>query len=159
MKKLRLSNGSVTLLDNEDFELVKNMIWHEATNGYAVNTSTKFTTIYLHRLVTKAIKGDITDHINGNKLDNRKKNLRLCGTEGNARNRGKGKGLTSSVFKGVSWHPTQKQWRARVKIDGSEVMIGFFSNERSAARAYNKLASKLFGEFARLNKLRKTKKV
>lgn len=89
----------------------------------------------------------MVDHINGNKLDNRKSNLRICTDAENARNSSK----KSGNFKGVQWRSDKHKFRARIMDNGKEIFIGYFTNEIEAAKAYDTKAKELFGEFARLN--------
>ena len=90
------------------------------------------------------------DHINGNGLDNRKVNLRLCNSSQNQRNARKRKSGTSR-FKGVDWHKESKKWRARICVNRKRIHIGRYKSEFEAAQAYDKKAIELFGEFASLN--------
>lgn len=86
----------------------------------------------MHRLVNKTPEGKFTDHVNGNRLDNRKSNLRTCYRSGNALNAQKAKGQTGLV--GV--YPSgSASWRARVKINGIMKHLGTFSSPRAASRA------------------------
>ena len=91
-------------------------------------------------------KGMDTDHINGNTLDNRRCNLRVCTRERNTGNQKPLRGITSK-FKGVCWVKARSKWR--VAISGK--FIGEYISELDAAKAYNEAAKKHFGEFARLN--------
>jgi hypothetical protein len=91
------------------------------------------------------------DHVNGDKLDNRKENLRRATQQENLRNKAKTESKTSSKYKGVSWHSTANRWRAYIVVDYKQIYLGLFDSEEDAAVAYNVKASELFGEFARLN--------
>lgn len=90
------------------------------------------------------------DHINGDGLDCRRGNLRLCTSQGNNQNRRKTKAYTSR-FKGVSLDRSRNQWRATIKLNRKLKYLGRFESQRAAAHAYDIAAIKLFGEFARLN--------
>ncbi len=89
------------------------------------------------------------DHINGNKLDNRRENLRLCSNAENLRN-SKPRG-GSSKYKGVCFHNQNKNWISNITIDGKTIHIGSFDDEVSAALAYDEAAKRLHGEYARIN--------
>ena len=89
------------------------------------------------------------DHINGNGLDYRKCNLRVCTHQQNLQNQRIQKGV--SKFKGVCWHKASQKWMAKIKHNYKTIYLGVFNNEIDAAKSYNKKAKELFGEFARLN--------
>jgi hypothetical protein len=90
----------------------------------------------------------IVDHINGNVLDNRRCNLRLCTRAENARNVKKSKSNTSGY---VGVHASGKKWRATVALNGKNYCAGSFEDKVEAARARDRKAIELHGEFARLN--------
>jgi hypothetical protein len=148
-KILTLTNGKECIVDDDDFEWLSSSTWREDTTGYVVNK--KHGKIRkMHRLVTNAQHGDIVDHINGNKLDNRKENLRLCNSQQNAWNKAKVNANTSSSkYKGVCVE--YGAWRATIKCRDQTIRLGRFSNELAAATAYNRAARHYFGEYARLN--------
>ena len=95
-------------------------------------------------------KGMATDHINGDGLDNRKQNLRICTHAENLRNRRLGKNNTSG-YKGVSWHKLHKLWYAHISHNKKLMSLGYFKDKEEAAKAYDRKAIELFGEFAKLN--------
>src|SRR3990167_10184123 len=106
MKKIKLVNteNKFTLVDNEIFEKLGNLKWkwrlHSA--GYAMrNTEKRGIFIYLHREIMNAKKGELVDHINFNKLDNRQENLRLCSSADNSRHKIQKRG--KSNYMGVSY--------------------------------------------------------
>lgn len=90
------------------------------------------------------------DHINGNPLDNRRSNLRICSAQGNQRNRRKPKGR--SGLKGVSWDSERKKWIAECYVDKRCVLKRRFNSKIEAAKAYDDAASRWFGAFACTNK-------
>lgn len=146
MKKIKLTRGQIAIIDNEDFEKVSKFKWNYATVGYATNK--KF---YLHHLIIgKPKKGFVVDHINQNKLDNRKCNLRFVTHSQNHANQIKQKNNTSG-FRGVSWN--KGKWEVRIKYFGKTLHFGMFNNKIDAAKRYNIKAHELFGEFALLNKV------
>jgi hypothetical protein len=109
----------------------------------------------MHRLLVEVNLGQEVDHINGNGLDNRKENLRVCTKSQNLGNQKKtklyGGVATSSKYKGVSWDKRVQKWVAKIGINGKRVYLGLFEDEEKAAEAYNKAALEYFGEFALLN--------
>lgn len=105
--------------------------------------------IYMHRFIISTPANMLTDHANRNRLDNRRRNLRACNRSQNATNSAKRSDGQSSRFKGVSWHSGKQKWCVYV---GSE-FVGRYSDEFEAAKAYNVVALKKFGEFALLNEV------
>lgn len=116
------------------------------------NKITKKTDIkYLHRLILKAKKGQYVDHINGNTLDNRRENLRICLNKENLRNRPRQKNNVSG-FKGVHMAKNKTNpYSAKITVDGKSTHLGYFKTALEAAVAYNTAAIKCFGKFAYLN--------
>jgi len=90
------------------------------------------------------------DHANGNGLDNRRSNLRLCTTSENIQNQRPRKSGTSK-YKGVGWFVRDSNWRVRIKVGDKQIHIGYFADEVEAAKAYDKMARQHFGAFARTN--------
>lgn len=106
----------------------------------------------LHRLVLGSPVGEDVDHINGDRLDNRKNNLRICSRAQNNFNRG----LTDknrTGYKGVYYHKAAKKFAARIQFMRKSYHLGLFNSKLDAADAYDKAAYKYFGEFARLNRV------
>jgi hypothetical protein len=93
----------------------------------------------------------IVDHINGDKNDNRKENLRCCSANENLQNRRKARTNKSSRFKGVSYFKPTDKWKAEIKSNKNHVYIGLFLSEIAAANAYNFYAKELHGDFANFN--------
>lgn len=121
---------------------------------------------YLHDLVWERVngvpvpkdKGYLIDHINQDKLDNRRTNLRLATRSQNEANKKKrrtqaGKNKLGSKYKGVTFSKDNKAnpWRAIIICDKKRNNIGYFPEEKEAALAYDKEAYKMFGDYAFLN--------
>jgi len=157
MKKLPLSGklgkGKFTMVDDEDAARLEEMGVSLCTNkrGYVFMTFNR-KTCYLHRFITNAPKGLVVDHINHNKMDNRKCNLRICTQSQNLANQRAKKG-GASKYKGVVWHKLSNKWAAQIFCNGSNLYLGTFEKETDAALAYNAKAKELFGEFAYLNQI------
>lgn len=111
----------------------------------------KTTKIYLHREILAANVGQKCDHANGNKLDNRRENLRFCSNSQNSANRPRISKLNK--FKGVRRQPLANTWMARLKKDYVSIYLGTFKTAEAAAKAYNQAAKLHFGDFAVLNKV------
>ena len=140
-------NGSIgyTKVDPDDFEKYSKIRWN-ISRGYATRSSRDG---LLHRLIISAKDGEIVDHINGDKLDNRKSNLRIATRTQNAQNKPKKKGTTSEYI-GVSYREDRGKWRTRIKID-NKVQQFTFDQEKHAAYWYDCLALMHHGEYAKIN--------
>ena len=144
--EIKLSDGSVVLVDADDYEFLSKLKWKATKRGYV------YTTITMHRLVVNAPQGKEVDHVNGDGRDNRKENLRLCTRSQNIANTKKPRrqGGCSSKFKGVCWDRRVKKWSARVQTGGNSYRK-YFDTEEEAALAYDEMAKEHFGEYARPN--------
>lgn len=155
MKEIRLSQGKVALVDDIDYTRLIQFSWcavNEHGYWYAlgwVNGSN----VFMHRFIIGTPKGKITDHINGNGLDNRRKNLRVCTVAQNTHNQSRQVRSKSSKFKGVYWYKPRNVWRSIIRINMKRLYLGHFKSEIDAAIAYNNAALKYHGEFANLNTL------
>lgn len=105
--------------------------------------------LFMHRVITSAQPGMDVDHINGNGLDNRKINLRVCTRSQNLQNKPRRPG--TSRFKGVYWNTRDLVWRAYISVNRSVTSLGQFRDEVEAAKTYDAAALKHFGPQARLN--------
>lgn len=157
MKKINLTNGKSSIIDDDDYDHLSKYKWLMTKNNYAVRYEYRngetFQFLMHRQIMGYPIDMEI-DHINGDKLDNRKLNLRICSRAENDRNSRPHRD-GSSKFKGVSRigkRSKGKPWRARI-WGGKEIVIGYFLTEEEAAIAYNVKAKELFGEFAYLNKV------
>ena len=151
-KIITLTDGKETLVDDEDFEFLNHWKWRNS-NGYAKRGSLKnghFHTVNMHRVIMHTPDGMETDHINGNRLDNRKENLRICSHSENAYNAPK-KISNTSGYKGVYWDKFNNKWRASITVSNKTVRLGRFINIIDAVNSYDSAARRYFGEFARTN--------
>lgn len=151
--------GRVALIDDADYDLVMQLRWNvqEAVEpqrrrvvSYATTslsgTRTSRKPILMHKLLTG---WPLTDHIDGNGLNNRRSNLRPATHAQNQFNAGSRGG--SSQYKGVSWNKHARKWCAGIDAAPIRMRLGYFTDEEEAARAYDAAALQLHGEFARLN--------
>lgn len=124
---------------------------HQGYPATTVGTGKKAYKLYLHRFVMSARSGTIVDHKNGDHLDNRRANLRLASKSQNAANVGK-LSTNGSGYKGVS--KKGKKFRAFAHKQGKTLYLGTFDTAKEAACEYNREAKKLFGRFAKINKIK-----
>jgi len=160
-KRVDGKNGIVVakaLVDDEDYVIVNKYSWYMVKYGYAVTnvkkTDGKQIMLKMHKLVTGTVGSGIkvqVDHINNNKLDNRRANLRVCSPAENKRNC-KMSVKNTTGFKGVSYHKQAMKWRAMIMVNGKKIHLGLFICILKAAKTYDEAAIKYFGEFACTNK-------
>lgn len=146
------------LIDDEDFDFVNSLRFGLVKQGLSkLRVYSQSEKNYLHRLLMKCPKNMSVDHINGNPLDNRKNNLRICTLYENTRNTNKKGQNNTSIYKGVcldSWAVKtnlKKKWIARIKIDYKSYNLGRYLTEKEAAIAYNNKALAVWGEYAKFN--------
>ena len=153
MKQIRLLNSPYfALCDDKDFTLLSRFTWYltkSGTNVYA-KTFIDEQTVYMHQLVCPSNNLNLTpDHRNNNGLDNQSDNLRLATVNQQAANKRKMIGASSN-YKGVSWNKERNKWSGNIRVNGI-LTCKFFRTEIMAAKWYNEMATKYFGEFAKLN--------
>lgn len=137
-----LNDGKYTIIDKEDYDRVSKYVWYYLNSGYAINNNCKTKKHkLLHRFIMNAPKDKNVDHINGNKLDNRKKNLRLCCQHINGLNRTSLNKNNTSGYRNVSFDNKSKKWRAFIKINGNQIHLGYFENPQDGSNAVEKFLS------------------
>lgn len=130
--------GEEFLFDKEDLDVVQHFCWCKSGTGYIHTNDHTFghIIIKMHRMVLKLEDPNIlVDHINGNRLDNRKCNIRVCNRSENNKNQTLNPNNTSG-YKGVSWFKETKKWRAYISINNKHVYLGLFESKEEAALAY-----------------------
>lgn len=157
MITIPLTQGQVAFVDEADYEDVSKFKWWAFRGGatfYAcafTKNLKKSSIIKMHRYILQPPFHLDVDHINGNGLDNRRKNLRTCTSSQNMANRRKTLGTCSSDYKGVYWYERKGKWGSSIKKWGKRFWLGYFINERDAAIAYDNASEKMFGDFSRPN--------
>lgn len=150
---ISLTRGNYVIVDTKNLRMLNVHRWHLAIKSvhkrYARRTEGD-KTIYMHREIIDVPADMEVDHINGNGLDNREANLRICTRTQNMRNAAVIENKTS-IYKGVGWCKGKKKWRARITHNNKLIYIGRYHDEVRAAQAYDKKAIELFGEFAHPN--------
>ena len=149
MREIKLTQGKVALVDDQDYLRLTAMgRWH-AQKGVDTYYAQRSRGVMMHRVIMDAPKGMVVDHINGNGLDNRRENLRVVTYEQNARNTNRGWG--TSEYLGVSWNKSRRKWQAQTRIRKVPHHLGFFDTEEQAARAVDRKRRQVFGEVAKAN--------
>ena len=147
-----LACGQVAFCDAEDFDLVSKQQNWVSMKGYPSFTDYSEPnhprSVRLHQLLFP--DWPMADHENGDRLDNRRSNLRECTSAQNAQNSASRVG-SSSQYKGVTWDRSRGRWLAAIQTEGKARTLGRFDDEAEAARAYDQAARAAYGRFARLN--------
>ena len=146
-----LTRGLVSIIDAADAHHADGYNWYASGDGYAsrklwIGNGQKL--ILLHRLIIGAQDGLYVDHVNGDRLDNRRSNLREATNSQNQANARK-RSNCGSAFKGVTWNEARGRWQAQIKRGGLNRYLGLFETEQAAHEAYVAAASIVHGEFAR----------
>jgi len=159
-RRIPLTQGKFAIVDPGDYEELAKYKWfaigcergfYAARMVKAKAGRVKQRTVRMHRAVLDVPAGKFIDHINHNGLDNRRANLRVVTKRQNSWNKRKQRGNYSSQYKGVTWLKKAGKWQARIVCKGRAIVIGYFDDEKAAARAYDARASELFGDYAALN--------
>lgn len=156
-REIPLTKGHFAIVDDQDYKALTRWKW-SYSNGYAVRktrTETGTKSLGMHQQIMNTPAGMVTDHINHDRLDNRRKNLRICTYGQNTASRPADKDNLYSAYKGVSKDVRQrkKPWNAQIRLNGKRHWLGSFRTEKAAARAYNRAAVKIHGQYAWLNKV------
>ena len=153
MKEILLTRGLVAIVDDDDFEELSIYKWNVLKGKYtfyAVRTSGARCILMHRQILGVSERTTLTDHRNGNGLDNRRENIRPCSITENNRNKRAYRNNKSGA-KGVSWIESAKSWSVRITVDKNLIYIGSFKEKCDAMEAYNNAATMLHGKFASLN--------
>ncbi len=157
MKEIKLTQGKIALVDDDDYEKLSQNKWYVSKRRggkcfYAVRNvplvNKKQTIILMHREILNVPDGLSIDHKNGNGLDNRKENLRIATHSENGQNQNPHKDNRFCI-KGVHWREDIKKFRAGIRFNGKVIHLGHFNVLGDADQAYRVAEIKYFGEFAR----------
>ena len=155
IRTIQLTQGKVAVVDCRDYKFLMQWQWFYLKaykGGYAARSNgLNQRKVYMHRAIAErmGLVGRI-DHENRNKLDNRRRNLRLATFSQNNANCGRRRNNTSG-YKGVYWNKKTKKWQARIECEGRCLHLKYWTTKAAAARAYDRAALKHFCEFAVLN--------
>lgn len=148
MKQIPLTQGAVALVDDGDYaRLITIGNWSLSNRGYAVHYS-KPKNLYMHRLLLAAPPHLQVDHIDRDKCNNQRHNLRFATRSENQANKGV-QVNNSSGYKGVTFH--HGKWQARIRYQGQRIHLGRFESAKEAALIYDAASRALYGDFAGLN--------
>ena len=148
MKYIKLTRNKVAIVDDEDFEKINSSKWCYS-GGYAMRMCNGKMT-QMHRVILDTPIGFDTDHINRNKLDNRKDNLRIATRSQNSYNKPV-MAKSISGYKGVSLFKRTGKWTAQICPNYKKIHLGYFNTPIEAAVAYDKKALEIIGDYASLN--------
>ena len=149
IRRIPVGGGLYAYVDAADYEELSRHKWSCNNSGYAARRE-KGKVILMHRQIMHPPKGKVVDHLDRNRLNDCRKNLRNCTEAENKQNLGKRLGCTSR-FKGIYYYKNSGKWCARITFRGKVFWLGCFAEEAEAARAYDRKAAECFGEFAELN--------
>lgn len=156
-KIIHLTQDKITIVDDMDYERINRFKWfaiklkrNTRLVWYACRTRNG-RHLMMHRFILSPLPCFFIDHENGNGLDNRRSNLRVCTNMQNQHNGQIQTRRKSSQFKGVDFNSAMQKWRAHIRVNRQKKYLGAFDNEQDAAVAYNQAAKRYFGRFAKLN--------
>lgn len=159
MKKIPLTQGKYALVDNKDYEYLVKWKWSATKHGrtWRVRRNVWKTEkirrkcLTMHRVIlgVENKKGFEIDHIDGNQLNNQRKNLRFCTHAENSKNRALNKNSKTGC-KGVTWYKWTNRWVARITVNKKLITLGYFKTKELAKFAYNNASIKYHGEFRRI---------
>lgn len=145
--------GEEFWFDLEDYDKIKNYCWHYAYDYIHTKIPSTGKVLALHRLIMNPSEEMCVDHINHNKFDNRKKNLRIVTSQQNSYNRTIYSRNTSGTT-GVSYAKTKKKWRATISVDKKWKHLGYFDKKEDAVKARKEAEEKYFGEYSYDNSMK-----
>ena len=155
MKEITLTKGYVAVVDDEDYERINALKWYALVHRrtvYAARRNKSEGAVLLHRFIMGVADGKThVDHKDFNGLNNTRANLRVCTNQQNHYGMRKMRVECSSKYKGVCWYARYQKWKVSIKRCGRTVSLGYHATEEDAARAYDRAARELFGEFAHCN--------
>lgn len=150
-----LTRGEKSTVDYKEYKNISSFKWCCTLHGgkkYATRNSKGNRTIYLHRQIMDFPVGLVVDHINGDTLDNRRTNLRICTQKENIRN-SKMFNTNTSGYRGVTFRKDRGKWASQIMINDKHISLGMYLDKKKAAKAYNTKSKELFGEFSFQNKV------
>lgn len=129
--KIKLSQDKYTVVDEEDYKKYSGFNWFYSKRGYAEGRMGGKRMLKLHRLISNAPDGLEVDHINRDKLDNRKSNLKICTHLENMQNQNAHRD-NSSGHKFIYWYASRKKWQVQIYNKQKKINVGYFENLKDA---------------------------
>jgi hypothetical protein len=146
---LPLGKGGFTVIDAADAGLVEGHSFYLDSTGYAACHTKTETSVRLHTLIAGRHPGRHVDHINGNKLDNRRANLRVVSPSTNQVNRHRLSKRNTSGIRGVAFRPNVNKtnpWHVQIGVNGTTKYIGMYSTQELAVAARRTAELEYYGE-------------
>lgn len=145
MKYIKLTQNKRAIVDNIDYDNLSKYKWFYHNRGNVYTGYARKSNGFMHRIIMDCPKGSVIDHVNGNGLDNRRSNLRICTQSENMMNRGVTR-KSKSGYKGV-FDTRRRGFIAVIKYKGKLIYLGQSRDPKVLSRIYNKKAKELFGKF------------
>ena len=149
------SKGEEFYFDLEDYDKIKTYCWYLSNNKYLAAGNKN---LLFHRLIMNCESNMVVDHINHNKMDNRKSNLRVCKQNNNSANCKVSKNNTSGVT-GVCWNNKRNKWEAKIMVNRKTINLGRYNNFEEAVVARKQAEEKYFGEYSYDNSQKLSNKI
>ncbi len=152
IRYIPLTRGYFAIVDAADYDWLSQYKWTAIVCGNSVYPvrNDHGHSVLMHRQIMQPAPGEVVDHIDGNGLNQRRANMRCCSQGQNLLNR-KAWTAKKSKYKGVRWSKRSRKWIAEITLHGKRQWLGTFEKEEDAARAYDRRARELFGQYARPN--------
>jgi hypothetical protein len=150
VKTINLTRGFVTIVDDEDHEALARFRWYASGKPpyiYAQRDERRDglrRAIMMHRVIASAPPRLVVDHLNGDGLDNRRANLRVCSQSHNIGNARPDRRNNKTGFKGVSWRPDKRKYAAQIAVRRKTRHLGFFDTAEDASAAYQRASREAF---------------
>ena len=152
--RIYFSDNSSFLIDREDFDTINKFTWFKGRRGYPIahlKLEGKKLTRPVHKVILSDVGKDMNiDHINRDRMDNRRSNLRVCSHQENMFNQRK-RNTNTSGYIGVAYHKAANKYESYINLDAKKHYLGLYDTAIEAARVRDEYAKRMYGEYAKLN--------